>query len=134
MRATSAVAAVCCALVLVACGTNARERRARGPAQQVADTLTALQHDLLTRNWRDICEQVFSGEARAQAGGEGCRDFVRRGAAHLHGERIRVRSITVKNGAGAADVVTTAAGQAAVKDTIRLVFENGRYRISALAR
>jgi hypothetical protein len=133
MRATSAVAAVCFTLVLVACGSNPAEKHARGPAQQVADTVTALEHDLLTRNYADVCEQVLSSDARVQAGNDTCPDFVRRGAAHLHGERIRIRSITVRGGAASAEVTTTARGQAPVRDTIRLVFENGRYRVNALA-
>jgi hypothetical protein len=100
----------------------------------VADTLTKLEHDLLTRNYRDVCEQVFSSDARVQAGNDTCPDFVRRGAAHLRGERIRIRSIVVREGAASADVTTTAQGQASVQETVRLVFENGRYRISALAQ
>jgi hypothetical protein len=134
MRATSAAAAVCSVLLLVACGTNARQKPAHGPAQRVADTVTALEHDLLTRNWSDVCEQIFSSDARAQAGNGSCPDFVRRGAAHLRGEHIRIRAITVQKGAASVDVVTTAQGQAPVPGTIRMVFENGRYRVSALAR
>jgi hypothetical protein len=134
MRATSAAAAVCSALLLVACGTNARQKHAQGPAQQVADTVTTLEHDLLTRNWAGVCEQVLSSDARAQAGNDACPGFVRHGAVHLRGERIRIRSIVVQNEAASVDVVTTAQGQAPVRNTIRMVFENGRYRISALAR
>jgi hypothetical protein len=133
MRATSAVAASCCALVLVACGTSAGQKDARRPARQVADTVAALQHDLLTRNWSDICDRVLSADARAQAGGESCPSFVRRGAAHLRGERIRVRSIVVRGAGASVDVTTSAEGQAPVGDTLQLVYEDGRYRISALA-
>jgi hypothetical protein len=134
MRATSAVAAVCSTLVLVACGTNARQQHSHGPAQQVADTVAALEHDLHTRNYADICEQVFSRDARTQAGTGSCPDFVRRGAAHLRGERIRIRSIIVRNGAASVEVTTTARSQAPVRDTIQLVFENGGYRINALGQ
>jgi hypothetical protein len=134
MRATCAVAALCCALLLVACGTSSRKKHVQGPAKQVADTVNALQHDLITRNWGDICEQVFSAQARAQAGGDGCPEYVRRGAAGLRAERIRVRSIDVRAGKASADVTTSAEGQAPVRETIDLVLENGRYRVSALAR
>lgn len=134
MRATCAVAALCSALVFVACGTNAAQKHAREPAQQVADTVGALQHDLLTRDWRDICERVFSSDARAQAGGESCTSFVRRGAAHLRGERIRIRSIVVRNDGASVEVTTIAQGQAPVGDTLQLVFESGRYRVSRLAQ
>jgi hypothetical protein len=134
MRATSAAAAVGVALLLVACGTSGRQKRAQGPAQQIADTVTLLEHDLLTRNWADVCDQVFSSDARVQAGSDTCPDFVRRGAAHLRGERIRVASIVVRDQAATVDVVTTAQGQAPVRSTLRMVLEGGRFRISALAR
>jgi len=134
MRATCAVAALSCALLFVACGTNARRKHVQGPPQQVTDTVNAFQHDLLTRDWPDLCEQVFSAAARAQAGGGSCPDFVKSGAAGLRGERIRIRSIDVHAGKASAAVVTTAEGQAPVAETIDLVLEGGRYRISALAR
>jgi len=134
MRPTIAAVAGC-ALVLVSCGTSGRHDKATGPARQVGDTVAALQRDLLTRNWPDICNVLFSAQARAQAGGAaGCPDFVARGAGGLRGERIRVRKIEVQAPNATADVLTTAEGQAPVPETIQLVLENGRYRISALAR
>jgi hypothetical protein len=133
MWATRAVAVGCSAVLLVACGTNPRKEKARRPAQQVASTVAALQSDLSNRNWADICEQVFSSQARAQAGGDGCPDFVRRGAAGLRRGRIEIRSIDVEGPKASADVVSSAAGQARVAQTIELVFENGRYRVSQLA-
>jgi hypothetical protein len=134
MRATSAVVIVGCALLLVSCGTSERQRHARGPAQRVADTITAFQHDLLTRNWVDVCEQVFSSQARAQAGADACPEFVKRGAAGLEAARIRIRAIDVKQDRASASVVTAAAGQAEVPETIEFVYENGSYRIDSLAR
>jgi hypothetical protein len=134
MRATCAVAAFACVLLIVACGTKTSKKHARGPAQQVAETVNALQHDLVTRNWVDICEQVFSAQARAQAGGDGCTNYVKRGSEGLRAERIRIRSIDVRAGKASADVTTSAEGQAPVRETIDLVLENGRFRISALAR
>ena len=134
MRATSVAAVGCSALALVACGSSGRKRHAQRPAQLVGDAVAALQHDLLTRNWAHICAEVFSSQARLQAGGDDCPDFVRRGAAGLRGERIRVRSIDVLGRKASANVVTTAEGQAPVAQTIELVFENGRFRIDALAR
>ena len=134
MRATSVAALACCALALVACGTNSRKRHAPRPGQQVGEAVAALQQDLVTRDYARICTEVFSSGARAQAGGDSCPDFVRRGAADLHGERIRIRSIEVLGSKASADVVTTAQGQAPVRETIELIFENGRYRIDSLAR
>jgi hypothetical protein len=133
MRATRAVAVTCSALLIVACGTSSRKEQSKRPAQQVANTVATLQRDLSNRNWADICERVFSSQARAQAGGESCQTFVRRGAAGLRRGRIEVRSIEVVGQKASADVVSSADGQARVAQTIEFVFENGSYRISQLA-
>ena len=133
MRATIAVAASASALLLVSCGTSDHGKHATGSAKQVGDTVSALQRDLLTRNWADICNVLFSSQARAQAGGQaGCQAFVSRGAGDLRGARIRVRKIEVHAPNATADVMTTAQGQAPVPATIQFVLEQGRYRISAL--
>lgn len=134
MRATIALAVSACLLLLVACGTSGRQKQGKAPEKQVSDTIAALQHDLLTRNWTDICERLFSSQARAQAGGAGCPDFVASGAAGLRGERIEIRSVDVSGANASAHVLTTAAGQSPVAETIGLVHERGRYRINALAR
>jgi hypothetical protein len=131
MRAPSVAVIVMSALVLVACGTNAK-KNARGPAERVADTVSALQQDLVTRNWADICAQVYSSKARAQAGGDSCPAYVRRGAAGLRSPHIRVRKVDVGRGRASAHVITTAAGQAEVPETIELVLEGGKYRVAAL--
>jgi hypothetical protein len=135
MRPPVAVAALAWTLLLVSCGTSHHRKPLTGPAKQIGDTVSALQRDLLTRNWADVCNVIFSAQARAQAGGAaGCQDFVASGAAGLRGERIRVRKIEVQAPNATADVLTTADGQAPVAETIQLVLEGGRYRISALAR
>jgi hypothetical protein len=100
----------------------------------VADAVATFQHDLLTRNWQDICERVFSSDARAQAGGDSCPSYVRSGAAGLRGERIKINAILVQRGGASVDVTTTAVGQAPVADTLQLVLEDGRYRVSRLAQ
>jgi hypothetical protein len=133
MWATRAVAVGCSCLLLVACGTSSKKKQATGPAKQAASTVAALQTDLSNRDWADICEQLFSLQARAQAGGDSCEQFVRRGAAGLRRGQIKIRKIEVVGSNASADVVTTAVGQAPVNETIDLVFENGRYRISQLA-
>jgi len=135
MRTTiPAAIAVVCALSLVACGTSAvKKKQAQRPAQQVSDAITALQRDLGTRNWRDLCEQVFSSVARQQAGGISCPQIVARESAGIRSPQIDIKGIDVNGHSATAEVVTSAAGQAAVPETIDLVFENGAWRVAALA-
>jgi hypothetical protein len=136
MRPTiSASIAVICAALIVACGTTSQQKKsaARRPAQKVADAITALQRDLGTRNWRDLCEQVFSAEARRQAGGISCPSIVARESSGIRGPQIDIKGIEVNGHSAKAKVVTSAVGQAAVPETIDLVWENGAWRVSALA-
>jgi hypothetical protein len=74
MWATRAVAVACSCLLLVACGTSSKKKQDTGPAKQVASTVAALQTDLSNRDWADVCEQLFSSQARAQAGGDSCEN------------------------------------------------------------
>ncbi len=134
MRATIVAAiSVVCALPLVACGTTARQKQARRPAQLVADAVSALQHDLGTRNYRDLCEQVFSTQARNAAGGISCPASLARESKGVKNPSIAIQRIDVNGRSATAQVLTSAAGQAKVPETIELVWENGRFRVSALA-
>jgi hypothetical protein len=136
MRATivAAILAACCAL-LVACGNGAKQQKqqAKKPAQQVADAVAALQHDLGTRNYKDLCEQVFSSQARQQAGGVSCPTILARESQGIRNPKIEIQRIDVNATGAVARVMTSADGQAKVPETIQLVRENGRYRVLALA-
>jgi hypothetical protein len=135
MRATIVAAmSVVCALSLVACGTTARQKQqAKRPAQLVADAVSALQHDLSTRNYRDLCQQVFSTQARNAAGGVSCPASLARESKGVKNPNIDIQRIDVNGRSATAEVLTSAAGQAKVHETIELVWENGRFRVSALA-
>ena len=135
MRATMVAAIlVACGALLVACGTSARQKQtARKPAQNVADAVAALQHDLSTQNYRDLCEQVFSSQARDQAGGVSCPSIVARESKGLRNPKIEIKRIEVNGHNAVARVMTSAEGQTKLAETIELVWENGGFRIEALA-
>jgi hypothetical protein len=135
MRVTIVAAiSVVCAIALVACGTSARKKQqARRPAQSVADAVAALQHDLSTRNFHHLCGEVFSSQARREAGGVSCPTIVSREFNGVRKPAITIKRIDVNGRSATARVITSAAGQAALPETIQLVWENGGYRVSALA-
>jgi hypothetical protein len=135
MRATMVAAILVVCGSLVACGTSAHEKKqqARKPAQQVADAVEALQHDLSTRNYQDLCERVFSSQARKQEGGVSCPTFVARQSQGVRDPVIEIKSIQVSGHTATASVVTSSAGEARAAESIELVWENGGFRVSALA-
>jgi hypothetical protein len=134
MRATivAAILAVCGSL-LVACGTSSHQRQVRKPAQQVADAVEALQHDLGTRDYRHLCERVFSSRARDQEGGVSCPQFVARQSQGVRNPVIEVKAIKVNGHTAVARVMTSSAGAPRAPETIELVWENGGFRVSSLA-
>jgi hypothetical protein len=135
MRATmvAAILVASCAL-LVACGTNAKEKQqAKKPAQSVADAVAALQHDLSTRDYKHLCAEVFSSQARQQAGGAACPTILARESQGIRKPKIQITKIEVNAQGAVAQVMTSAEGQARVPETIELVRENGGYRVSSLA-
>jgi hypothetical protein len=134
MRATMvATIIVACGAFLVACGTSKREKQqASKPAQSVADAVGALQHDLSTQNYRHLCAEVFSAQARVQAGGAACPTILARESQGIRQPKIQITKIEVNEAGAVAQVMTSAQGQAKVPETIQLVRENGGYRISAL--
>jgi hypothetical protein len=134
MRATmvAAILAVCGSLV--ACGTSAHEKKQAGkPAQRAADAVKALQQDLSTRNYRDLCERVLSSQARDQEGGVSCPTFVARQTQGVRKPVIEVKSIKVSGHSAVAHVITSSEGVPAAAETIELVWEKGGYRVTALA-
>lgn len=103
-----------------------------GAPKQVAETVAKLERATVTRDFRTICEELFSPVAREQAGGEDCADSLRGATSDLRGPRIRLLSIRIDGERASARVRTLAEGQAAVDETIELVREDGRYLIAAL--
>jgi hypothetical protein len=125
---------VACGALLVACGTSAHEKQqAKKPAQSVADAVAALQHDLGTRNYKHLCAEVFSTQARQQAGGGSCPTILARESQGIRNPKIEITRIQVNAQGAVARVMTSAEGQARVPETIELVRENGGYRVLSLA-
>jgi hypothetical protein len=137
MRATmAAVIIVACGGLLVACGTKAghQKQQATKPAQSVADAVAALQHDLSTQNYRHLCAEVFSAQARLQAGGAACPTILARESQGIRDPKIEIQRIEVNAQGAVARVMTSAQGQAKVPETIELVRESGGYRVASLAQ
>jgi len=120
-------------LLSAGCGSHEPEPL-KGPAKEVAAVVEALQSSLQARDYRRICRNLLSSKLRDRAGGGGCPAELRRTAADVRRPRIRIRKISVKGPRAKVEVTTRAKGELARAETIELVREGGRFRISSLSR
>ena len=127
--------AALCALVigLVGCGGGGDDEAAGGLAQEAADIVKQLERSIAGGDFEYICSNLLSADVRRQAGGGDCPAQLERTSARVKKPRIQVKAIRIEGATAAVDVVTIAEDQARAEDTIRLVRENGAYRISALS-
>ena len=127
--------AALCALVfgLVGCGGGGDDEAAGGLAQEAADVVKQLERSIAGGDFAYVCSNLLSADVRRQAGGGDCPAQLERTSAGVKKPRIQVKAIRIEGATAAVDVVTIAEDQARAEDTIRLVRENGAYRISSLS-
>jgi hypothetical protein len=86
------------------------------------------------RDFSTICNDLLASATRKQAGGDSCPDVLDQRARGVRRPHIRIQSIEVAGNEARVRVRTTATGQAAISDVIRLVRENGQFRVLELGR
>jgi|SRR6185436_20116694 len=135
-RMQRAVTIALCALVAAAagCGGGGDDGKdAGGLAQEASAVVEDLQRAIASGEFARICSELLSSEVRRQAGGGDCPAMLERTSVGVKRPRIEVKQIQIEGNEATVKVETTAAGQARVEDTIRLVREAGAYRISSLS-
>ena len=136
-RVRRAVTTAVCGAVLATggCGGGGGDdgRDAGGLAREASAVVEDLERAIAGREFARICSELLSAEVRRQAGGGECPAMLERTSAGVKRPRIEVNEIKIEGATAVVRVETTAQGQARVADTIRLVREAGRYRISSLS-
>ena len=132
---TRAWALVVCMFV-AGCGGpgSGKPKPISGAAKDVADVIERLQKATAQRDFTTICDELLAATTRRQAGGAQCPDVLDQRARGVRRPRIRIQSIAVRGDQAEVRVRTTATGQASVADVIRLVREDGRFRVLSLGR
>jgi hypothetical protein len=105
-----------------------------GPAKEVAGVIKRLQTATAKQDFTTICDQLLAAATRKQAGGDECAAVLEQRGRGVKRPRIRIQAIEVQGASAQVRVRTTATGQAAVTDLIRLVRENGSFRVLSLGR
>src|SRR4051794_32891868 len=85
-------------LTLSGCSLGADEEKgrtepAKGAAKEVAATVKELDRAVRARDWRAVCDRLFTRSARERAGGRDCVRLVRSSAGQLRAARIELLDI-----------------------------------------
>jgi hypothetical protein len=115
-------------------GGTSKPKPISGPAKEAATVIERLEKATARRDFTTICNDLLASATRKQAGGASCPDVLDQRARGVRRPHIRIRSIEVTGNQARVRVRTTATGQAAIDDVIRLVRENGQFRVLALGR
>jgi hypothetical protein len=121
-------------LAVAGCSLGADEEPQPAPraANEVAQTVFALERATRDRDFARICDELFTAAARRRAGGRNCARLLRSAARDVRRPSIRVLAISLKGDRATVRVRTRAAGQPPIDDRLKLVREQSTYRIEAL--
>jgi hypothetical protein len=113
---------------------NQPPREVGEATRQVAATLQQFERALSQGDFATICGNLFTREAREAAGGDRCPSVLQDTAGGLRDPNVQIVSITVRGNTATAVVRATVAGGPPVTDTIRLIKQEGRYKIVSAGR
>jgi hypothetical protein len=134
MRATLALCGALFALSGCSLGGGEKAHPPRGAPKQVAEAMQRFDDAAQRRDFRTICRELFTAEARRRAGGADCERLLRSATEDVRRPRIQIVSIRIEGKRATVRVRSRAAGQGPLEDEVELVRQRGGYRIAALAR
>ena len=114
-------------------GGDEEPEPATGATREIGQVVAALERATASRDFRTICDDLFTRGARRRAGGRDCARLVRESARDVRRPRIEVRGIEIERGRARVRVRTRAEGQRPLADVIELRREGGEYRVDSLA-
>jgi hypothetical protein len=129
VRARTAVTTAALAVAAGAAGCGQSDNA------KVRDTLRTFQRATAAKDYRTLCSRVLSKQLvdRLTNVGLPCEVALQRGLTGVAAPRLQVRRIRVRGNVALALVRSSAAGQPASQDTIRLVREGDNWRVSTLS-
>jgi hypothetical protein len=132
---TRACAPLLCILI-AGCGGggDSKPKPITGEAKQVATVIERLEKATAEQDFTTICDELLASATRREAGGDQCPDVLGQRARGVSHPRIRIQAIQVGGDRAQVRVRTTSTGQAPINDVIRLVRENGKFRVLSLGR
>jgi len=128
-REATLLVAVAVAWGLGACGGGSDDE------EQVRATLTKMQRATASRDYQTLCDDVFARRlvAKLRTVGLPCEVALQLGLRGVRQPTLVIQKVTVKGKAAEALVRSAARGQSLSQDVVRLVKEDGNWRVSTLA-
>ena len=110
-------------------GGDAEPPPVSGAPKQVVATIMEFERALAEGDFATICGNLFTLEAREAAGGDRCPSVLQDTAGGLREPDVRIVRINVRGNTAVVTVRARVAGGEPVTDTIRLLRQEGRYKI-----
>ena len=116
-------------LTLVACGQEK-------PTQQVHDAVDRFGKAVADKDYQELCDNLLAANLINALEGQGvpCELALKTGFASVKDPKIAIKTVAVNGDKALVSVHSTAANQKPSDDTIALVKEKGKWRISSLAQ
>jgi hypothetical protein len=127
--------AVAAMLAPVGCSLGADEepQPVSGVAKEVAAAVERFEQAVAQKDFKAICDELFTATARKRAGGDECVSQTSSAVEGLRSPRLQIEQIRVKDDRAAVTVATEAVGQARVADTLELRRTRGRWLVEAVS-
>lgn len=126
--------AVAAMLAPIGCsvGGDDEPRPVTGPAKEVAAAVERFEQAVAQRDFKTICDELFTASARQRAGGDDCVAQTTTAVEGLSRPRLQIEEIQVSGDSASVEVTTQAAGQARVTDSLQLRQAGGRWLVEAV--
>ena len=133
VKIAPAAAALAATLAMSGCGGGDDEAAAIDPRESVAAAVDELEDAIRTRDYRRVCERLFSAEGRRRAGGEECQSRLARTSRGVRDPRLDLVSVDFEERGAIAHVRASADGERPAIDVVQLVSAAGGYRVESLS-
>ena len=103
-----------------------------GPAKEVAAAVERFEQAVAQQDFKTICDELFTANARQRAGGDDCVAQTSSAVEGLRRPRLQIEEIRVTDDSASVRVATEATGQARVTDSMELRKTDGRWLVEAV--
>ena len=128
---TAVAGVIVIAVVTALRGNDDEPPPVSGTPKEAVEVVEAFSKALAARDFATICDELYTTEAREAAGGDDCQSVLATETAKLRSPGVKIVGLTVTRDGAAVNVQASVNGERPVADTIRLVRQEGRFKIAS---